>query len=49
MWELADALGIHDSSLSRKLRRELSQEEKALILRTIDQMEVRDETISENS
>ena len=28
LWQIADALGIADCSLSRKLRKELPQEEK---------------------
>lgn len=31
LWQIADKLGITDSSLSRKLRKELSSEEKAKI------------------
>ena len=34
LWQIADALGIADFSLSRKLRRELCDEDKARI-RTI--------------
>lgn len=35
MWELADMLGIHEVTLSRKLRTELSPDETEEILRTI--------------
>lgn len=35
LWQVAEALGIADCSLSRKLRRELPQEEKARILAII--------------
>ena len=35
LWQLAEALGITDSSLSRKLRRELPDEEKKKILYVI--------------
>ena len=38
LWELAEALGIADTSLSRKLRRELPDEEKQKILEIIDQL-----------
>lgn len=31
MWQIADALGILDCNLSRKLRHELPEEEKAKI------------------
>ena len=39
-WQLAEALGIRESSLSRKLRHELSPDEKDSIFRTIERMEV---------
>lgn len=32
MWEIADKLGIQDSAFSRKLRRELSPQERDQIL-----------------
>ncbi len=35
LWQIADALGIADSSLSRKLRRELTCEEKENIMSII--------------
>lgn len=35
LWQIAEALGIADCSLSRKLRRELSVEEKEKILKII--------------
>lgn len=35
LWQIAEALGIADCSLSRKLRRELSIEEKEKILKII--------------
>ena len=35
LWQIADALGIVDCSLSRKLRKELSQEEKEKIFAII--------------
>lgn len=38
LWELADALGIQDSNLSKKLRRELSQKEKDRYFKVIDEM-----------
>lgn len=38
LWQIAEALGIADSSLSRKLRRELPAEEKQKILAIIDQL-----------
>ena len=39
LWELAEALHMSsDSALSRKLRRELSNEEKQLIFKTLDRM-----------
>lgn len=38
LWRIAEALNMHDSALSRKLRRELSAEEKEKILTMIDRM-----------
>ena len=38
LWELAEALKIQDTNLSKKLRRELSSEEKAHIFRVIAHM-----------
>lgn len=38
LWQIADALGIADCSLSRKLRKELSQEEKDRIFLIIDEL-----------
>lgn len=37
-WELAEALGIYEGNLSRKLRRELPREQKEHIFRTIERM-----------
>lgn len=36
LWQVAVAYGINDSNFSRKLRRELPQEEKEKILAIID-------------
>lgn len=36
LWRIAEALNMHDSALSRKLRRELPQAEKNRILEIID-------------
>ena len=38
LWELAEALGVYDANLSRKLRRELPNDQKEHIFRTIDRM-----------
>lgn len=38
MWQIADALGVADSNLSRRLRKELSTEEQKRILSVIDQL-----------
>ena len=38
LWEIADALGINDGNFSRKLRRELSDDEKARIFAIIDRV-----------
>lgn len=38
LWQIADALGISDCSLSRKLRKELSAEEKAAVFAIIQNL-----------
>lgn len=38
LWELAEALGMYDGNLSRKLRRELPSSEKDHIFHIIDRM-----------
>lgn len=38
LWKIADKLGITDGSLSRKLRKELSEEEKQKIFKIIDEL-----------
>ena len=38
-WEVADALGVLDCVLSRKLRKELPQKEKERILQVIKSLE----------
>ena len=38
LWRIAEALGIPDSSLSRKLRRELPDEEKVKIREIIEEL-----------
>ena len=38
LWQIADALGIADRSLSRKLRKELPQEEKEEIFTIIQKL-----------
>ena len=38
LWRIANALGITDSSFSRKLRKELSQEEKTEIFSIIQRL-----------
>lgn len=38
LWELAEALGIYDGNLSRKLRRELPNDQKEHIFKVIDRM-----------
>ena len=35
LWQIADALGIQDSALSRKLRRELPPEDRKKIMNAI--------------
>ena len=43
LWQIADRLGIADCSFSRKLRKELPQEEKEHILQIIAQIAERGE------
>lgn len=38
LWEIADVLGITDSTFSRKLRKELPEAEKMSILKIIDDL-----------
>lgn len=38
LWQIADALGISDGGLSRKLRKELSEEKKEEILSIIEKI-----------
>lgn len=40
LYEIAEALGIADNSLSRKLRKELSENEKQRIFKIIDELAV---------
>lgn len=38
LWQIADMLGMNDSSFSRKLRKELPESEKNKILTIIDDL-----------
>ena len=38
LWEVAEAIGIADTSMSRKLRKELPQDEKEKIFNIIDRI-----------
>lgn len=38
LWQIADAIGITDSTFSRKLRKELAQEEKEVIFNIISKL-----------
>ena len=38
MWQIAEALGVHENTFSRRLRTELPQEEKEKILSIIDDL-----------
>ena len=38
LWQIAEAMGMADSSLSRKLRRELPESEKAEIFRIVERL-----------
>lgn len=37
-WELADALGVHEATLCKKLRHELPNDEQARILGVIEEI-----------
>lgn len=41
LWEVADELGIQDSALSRKMRKELPQTEADMILEIIERLSQR--------
>lgn len=38
LWEIADALGMHDSLFSKKLRKELPRKETEEVLSIIDRL-----------
>lgn len=38
LWQVAEAYGMNDGNFSRKLRKELPQDEKAKILAIIDRL-----------
>lgn len=38
LWQIADNLGINDGNLSRRLRKELTKEEKEKILEIIEDL-----------
>ena len=38
LWQIADAMGIADCSLSRKLRKELTPEEKSRVFSIIEEL-----------
>lgn len=38
LWQVAEAIGMNESAFSRKLRRELPQEEKEKILAVIEKL-----------
>lgn len=38
-WQVAEALGMNDGNFSRKLRKELPEEEKQHLLKIIDELE----------
>ena len=44
LWQIADCLGVTDSTFSRKLRKELSESEKSRILEIIDNLSEQKET-----
>ncbi len=42
LWQIAERFGLTDSTFSRKLRRELPEEERERILRLIDEIAERE-------
>lgn len=38
MWQIAEALGVHENTFSRRLRSELPQDEQERILSIIDEL-----------
>ena len=38
LWQVAEAIGIHESAFSRKLRKELPEVEKQRIIEAIDRL-----------
>ena len=46
LWEIAEALGIADCNLSRRLRRELPQTEKEKIFGIIEQLSAADREVN---
>lgn len=38
LWQVAEVCGVNDGNFSRKLRKELPQEEKQMILEIIDRL-----------
>lgn len=38
LWQVAEAVGLNDSAFSRKLRRELSPEDKERVLAAIEEL-----------
>lgn len=43
LWQVSEELGISDGNFSRKLRRELSKEEKERIFAIIDELRLKSE------
>lgn len=43
LWQIADALGVHETALVRKLRYELSTEEKAKMVSIIEELRAEQE------
>ncbi len=42
-WQVAEAMGMRDENFSRKLRKELPEEEKAKIMQIIEKMDNNEE------
>lgn len=48
LWQVAETLGITDSTFSKKLRREMSADEKEAVLRAVERMKAQREHLAEN-
>lgn len=47
LWQVAEMLGITDSTFSKKLRREMSADEKEAVLRAVEHMKAQRQHLAE--